>query len=89
MTWVSFAAIFFIIWWLVLFATLPFSLRTQDEEGDTVLGTEPSAPRGPHMARALLRTTLATLVIFGLLYVLTRVFGLGIDDIPRFVPEFG
>ena len=36
MSWISVAAIYFIIWWLVLFATLPFSLKTQDEEGETV-----------------------------------------------------
>ena len=33
MNWVSFVALFFVTWWLVLFAVLPFSLRTQDEDG--------------------------------------------------------
>jgi predicted secreted protein len=88
MSWISIAAIYFIIWWLVLFATLPFSLKTQDDEGETVLGTVSSAPQGPHMLRAMLRTTVVSLLIFGALYVLTRVVGLGIDDIPRFIPEY-
>jgi predicted secreted protein len=88
MSWISVAAIYFIIWWLVLFATLPFSLKTQDDEGETVLGTVSSAPQGPHMLRAILRTTVVSLLIFGALYVLTRVIGLGIDDIPRFIPEY-
>lgn len=88
MSWISVAAIYFIIWWLVLFATLPFSLRTQDDEGETVLGTVSSAPQGPHMLRAVLRTTVVSLLIFGALYILTRVVGLGIDDIPRFIPEY-
>ncbi|EHK56640.1 DUF1467 family protein [Allomesorhizobium alhagi] len=88
MSWISVAAIYFIIWWLVLFATLPFSLKTQDDEGETVLGTVSSAPQGPHMLRAILRTTVVSLLIFGALYVLTRVVGLGIDDIPRFIPEY-
>jgi len=88
MTWISFAAVYFIIWWLVLFVTLPFGLKTQDEDGETVLGTVASAPRGPHMLRALLRTTVVSLAIFGFLYVLTHYFGLGIDDIPSFVPDF-
>jgi predicted secreted protein len=88
MSWISIAAIYFIIWWLVLFATLPFSLKTQDDEGETVLGTVSSAPQGPHMLRAMIRTTVVSLLIFGALYVLTRVVGLGIDDIPRFIPEY-
>jgi predicted secreted protein len=88
MSWISVAAIYFIIWWLVLFATLPFSLKTQDEEGETVLGTVSSAPGGPHMLRAIVRTTLVSLVIFAGFYVLTKVVGLTVDDIPRFVPEF-
>ncbi|MBX3579999.1 MAG: DUF1467 family protein [Rhizobiaceae bacterium] len=89
MAWISAVAIFFVIWWLVLFAMLPFSLRTQDEAEDVTLGTVPSAPGGPHMLRAVVRTTVVTAVIFAALYVLTRVYGFSIDDIPRIVPEFG
>lgn len=87
MTWVSLFAVFFIVWWLVLFATLPFGLRTQDEEGEVTLGTTASAPRGPHMARALLRTTIVTLVIFAVYLVATRYFQLSLDDIPRIGPN--
>ena len=67
---------------------LPFSLRTQDENREVTLGTVSSAPGGPHMLRAVIRTTLVSLVIFAILYVLTRVYGLGFDDIPRMVPDF-
>ena len=88
MSWVSIAAIFFIIWWLVLFATLPFGLKTQDDDQDVTLGTVSSAPKGPHMLRAAIRTTIVSLLIFGIFYVLTKVLGLGIDDIPRIIPEF-
>lgn len=88
MTWLSAAAIYFILWWVVLFAMLPVGLRTQDEEGDVTLGTTESAPRGPHMLRAVLRTTVVSAAIFGILSVATVYFGLSIDDIPRIVPEF-
>lgn len=86
MTWVSLIAVFFIVWWLVLFATLPFGLKTQDEEGDVTLGTTESAPRGPHVARAMLRTTIVTLVIFAVYLVATRYFGWDFDQIPRIGP---
>jgi predicted secreted protein len=88
MTWISAIAVYFILWWIVLFAVLPFSLRTQDDADDVTLGTTASAPHGRHVGRAMLRATLASLVIFGILVLLTRYFGLGIDDIPQIVPDF-
>jgi len=88
MNWVSFAALFFVTWWVVLFAVLPFSMRTQDEDQDVTLGTVSSAPRGPHMLRAVVRTTIVTAVIIGAFYGVTKGLGLGIDDIPHIVPDF-
>ncbi|RVD70576.1 DUF1467 family protein [Mesorhizobium sp. M4A.F.Ca.ET.029.04.2.1] len=88
MSWVSFIALFFATWWVVLFAVLPFSLRTQDEDKDVTLGTVPSAPRAACADRAAFRTTIATLVLLGIFYGITRGLGLGIDDIPHIVPDF-
>lgn len=88
MTWISFAALTFVVWWTVIFAMLPLSLRTQDDEHDVTLGTVSSAPRGPHMRRVVLRTTVVTLLIMGAGYLLVNVWGWGFDDIPRFVPDF-
>ena len=88
MSWVSIVAIFFIIWWTVLFATLPFGLRTQDDDKDVTLGTVSSAPRGPHMLKAVIRTTIVSLLIFGAFYALTKGLGYSFDDIPRIVPTF-
>ena len=88
MGWISALAVYFILWWIVLFATLPFSLRTQDDEGEVTLGTTSSAPQGRHIGRAMLRATVVSLLIFGALVLATRYFGLGIDDLPRIVPDF-
>lgn len=88
MSWVSVFAVYFILWWIVLFATLPFSLKTQDDERDVTLGTVSSAPKGPHMLRAMLRTTVVSALIVGAYYAVTRGLGIGFDDIPRIVPEF-
>jgi predicted secreted protein len=87
-TWFSFLAIYFVLWWLVLFAMLPFGLKTQDEDGDVTLGTVPSAPRGSHMARAVLLTTLVSLAIYGIVYVSVVYLGFQFDDIPRVVPDY-
>jgi predicted secreted protein len=88
MTWVSVAALYFILWWIVLFATLPFGLKTQDDDEDVTLGTVSSAPKGPHMLRAFIRTTIVSALILGGFYGLTKGLGLGIDDIPKIVPDF-
>lgn len=87
MSWVSGAAVYFIIWWTVLFAMLPFGLKTQDDNEDVTLGTVSSAPGRPHMRKAAIRTTIVSLIIFGGLYYVTRVLGLGFDDIPIIVPQ--
>jgi predicted secreted protein len=82
-------AIYFIVWWVVLFAVLPFSVRTQDDDHDVTLGTVPSAPRGPHMLRAVIRTTIATAILMGIFYGLTHGLGYSLNDIPHIVPDFG
>ena len=68
MSWISFARSIFIIWWLVLFAILPFGLKTQDEDEDVTLGTVASAPRGPHVLRAMLRTTIVSALMLAVFY---------------------
>lgn len=81
-------AVFFIIWWVALFAMLPIGLRTQDEEGNVTLGTTPSAPRGAHVRWAVLRTTIVAVLIYGAWFVATRYWGLSFDDVPHFGPNF-
>lgn len=81
-------AIFFIIWWLVLFTVLPIGIRSQIEEGDTTLGTEHGAPTSPQIGRKMLLTTAISIAVFGVFYLVTVVFGFGVDSIPRLVPEF-
>lgn len=57
-------ATYFIIWWVVLFAVLPFGVRTQDETGEVVPGTPGSAPARIQLARIFLTTTLVAGVVF-------------------------
>ncbi|WP_454627957.1 DUF1467 family protein [Bradyrhizobium cenepequi] len=57
-------AIYFVLWWVVLFLTLPFGVRSQHEEGGGVDGTDPGAPIMARMGRKLIWTTLLSAVIF-------------------------
>jgi predicted secreted protein len=62
-------AIYFLIWWLTLFAVLPFGVRSQHEGGDMVPGSDPGAPIIPRVLWKLFWTTIVAGVIFAILYV--------------------
>jgi predicted secreted protein len=89
MSWVTFIAVAFVVWWVVIFAALPFGLRTQDDQDEVTLGTVSSAPHGSHVLRAVIRATLITAAIMSAYYYLSTELGIGIDSIPRIVPELG
>jgi predicted secreted protein len=65
-------AIYFILWWVVLFAVLPFGVRSQEESGAVEPGTDPGAPTVPAIWRKLVWTTVASTVIFAVCAVLFR-----------------
>ena len=57
-------AIYFVLWWIVLFLTLPFGVRSQHEDGEGAPGTDPGAPIVSHMGRKLIWTTVISAIIF-------------------------
>jgi predicted secreted protein len=64
-------AVYLSIWWTVLFAVLPFGIRSQHESDDErVAGTDPGAPIAPRLVIKALWTTLISAVVFGLVYLL-------------------
>ena len=58
-------AIYFVIWWIVLFVTLPFGVRSQHEDGGGSPGTDPGAPIATRMGRKLIWTTLLSALVYG------------------------
>ena len=62
-------AIYFIIWWVVLFAVLPWGVRSQHESNAVSPGTDPGAPVSPRVGRTLFVTTVAASVVFALCFV--------------------
>ncbi len=67
MSWTSALAVYFIIWWLVLFVVLPFGVRNAQESGENVEGGhEVGAPvRHGLRWKAMVTTILATVVFAG------------------------
>jgi predicted secreted protein len=59
-------AIYFVMWWLVLFLTLPFGVRSQHEDGVGAPGTDPGAPILTRMGPKLIWTTIISAVIFAI-----------------------
>jgi predicted secreted protein len=62
-------ACYFMIWWVVLFAVLPFGVRSPTEAGvETPRGADPGAPIAPRLAMKAFATTLISAVLFAALY---------------------
>jgi predicted secreted protein len=59
-------AIYFVLWWVTLFVTLPFGVRSQHEDGGGTPGTDPGAPILARMGRKLIWTTLISAAIFAI-----------------------
>ena len=81
MSLLSSAAIFFVIWWVVLFAVLPFGVTSQHEMNDVTLGTEHGAQHEPYMVRKILATTVIAALIFGAFYLYFAVYGKTLEDL--------
>lgn len=57
-------AVYFVIWWTVLFAVLPFGVRSQVEAGEVVHGSEPGAPHVPGLRKKVAATTIVASIVF-------------------------
>jgi predicted secreted protein len=62
-------AIFFLIWWVVLFAVLPWGIKSQHEGDDIAPGTDPGAPAKARIGRKLVWTTVVAAAIYTVCFV--------------------
>jgi predicted secreted protein len=72
MSWTMAAALYVIIWWVCLFAVLPFGVRTQADSGEITQGTPESAPSAPRLARVAAITTGVAAVVFAIVWLALR-----------------
>ena len=80
-------AIFVLIWWVVLFAVLPWGIRSQHEGGEMVPGTDPGAPTTFRLGRKLLWTTLVAAAIYAACYVVYQQHWISLESLTA--PLFG
>ena len=81
MSWKTGFAIYFVMWWIVLFAVLPWGVRSQHEQGEIPEGTDPGAPAIPHIFWKLVWTTIVTTVVFALAAVVYIYEWVTFDDL--------
>ncbi|HEY1545912.1 MAG TPA: DUF1467 family protein [Xanthobacteraceae bacterium] len=81
MSWTTALAIYFVAWWIVLFAVLPFGARSQQDAGEVVPGTDPGAPVTPRMLRVLAWNTVVTALLCGFFFWLFLTRRVTFDDI--------
>jgi predicted secreted protein len=61
-------AVYFTIWWIVLFAVLPFGVKSPDDAGLALPpGVDAGAPVAPMLARKALWTTIISALLFAAL----------------------
>ena len=56
-------------------------MRTQEEEGDVMLGTTPSAPASPRLVRKAISTSIVAAVVTFFIWGLFGHLGISITDI--------
>lgn len=64
MNWFTGIFVYLVVWWVVLFAVLPWGVTSQTEAGAVTPGSEPGAPAAPMLLRKGLITTLVAGVIW-------------------------
>ena len=78
-------AIYFVIWWIVLFVTLPFGVRSKHKDGPSTDGTDPGAPISSQMGRKLIWTRVISAAIFAIAMLAYNAGYLNIERLSKLV----
>jgi len=75
-------AVYFLIWWITLFAVLPFGVRSQHEGDGYAEGTDPGAPILARIGMKLVWTTAVASIVFA---ILAAIYKYNLIDIGAFM----
>lgn len=67
MSWQTGLAVYFVIWWIMLFTVLPWGVKRIDP-ADLKPGEDPGAPARPRMLLKFTVTSVVAGVVFGIFY---------------------
>jgi predicted secreted protein len=77
MGWISGIAVYFIIWWVVIFAVLPWGVTSAGDQ-EVVQGQERGAPRNPRILTKMAVTTVVAAVIWAIVYWIIEYSGISL-----------
>lgn len=82
------AAIYFVIWWLMLFTVLPWGIRGQHESDDKIVkGSDPGAPIKAMMKRKVIQNSILSAIVWAVVMAIIKFDLISLDSIP-FLPDF-
>lgn len=64
--------VFLIVWWLFFFTMLPIGVRSQEEAGDVVEGSERGAPQSPNLTRKMWWSTVAASTVWIIYFIVNE-----------------
>lgn len=79
MNWISGIAVYLIVWWVVLFAVLPWGVEPVDE-GDVARGHAHGAPKRPRLLLKMGVTTLVAAVAWVIIDLIILYGGISLRD---------
>jgi predicted secreted protein len=75
-------AIYFVVWWVVLFAVLPWGVTSQQEAGEIIQGSDPGAPARPLLLRKAIATTIISTLLLAIGYAVWAAGFISADLLP-------
>lgn len=80
-------AIYFIVWWVSLFAVLPWGVRSQAESAQAesvpvAPGTDPGAPVRPQLVKKAIATSFVAAIVTGLIVFIMMSGVIRLEDLP-------
>lgn len=80
-------AVYFLIWWTILFAILPLGIRGQHETDEVIPGSDPGAPSQPFLKKKALQTSIAAFAIWLVVFLCVQFKLVDFGNLP-FLPDF-
>jgi predicted secreted protein len=83
MSWFTCICVYLTIWWTVLFAVLPWGVKSYAEAGITPPpGSDPGAPVEPKLVRKFITTSWVSAIVFAVLWVCIQYHLVKLPTIP-------
>lgn len=80
-------AIYFVVWWISLFMVLPFGVRGQHEENQTLKGTEKGAPVNANIVKKFIQNSILATIIWAIIMAIIIFDLINLENIP-FMDDF-